>query len=53
MRKAIAKRTVQSKQNTPHFYVTMLIEMDRALALLKELNADAAKDEKSRSTTSS
>lgn len=40
MRKAIAKRTVQSKQNTPHFYVTMLIEMDRALALLKELNAD-------------
>ena len=46
MRKAIAKRTVQSKQNTPHFYVTMLIEMDRALALLKELNVDAAKDEK-------
>jgi len=40
MRKAIAKRTVQSKQNTPHFYVTMLIEMDRAMALLKELNAD-------------
>ena len=46
MRKAIAKRTVQSKQNTPHFYVTMLIEMDRALALLKELNVDATKDEK-------
>lgn len=46
MRKAIAKRTVQSKQNTPHFYVTMLIEMDRALALLKELNVDAAKEEK-------
>ncbi len=41
MRKAIAKRTVQSKQNTPHFYVTMLVEMDRAMALLKELNADA------------
>ena len=40
MRKAIAKRTVQSKQNTPHFYVTMLVEMDRAMALLKELNAD-------------
>lgn len=46
MRQAIARRTVQSKQNTPHFYVTMLIEMDRALALLKELNVDAAKDEK-------
>ena len=41
MRKAIAKRTVQSKQNTPHFYVTMIIEMDRAMALLKELNVDA------------
>jgi pyruvate dehydrogenase E2 component (dihydrolipoamide acetyltransferase) len=42
MRAAIARRTVQSKQNIPHFYVTMLIEMDRAMALLKELNADAA-----------
>jgi pyruvate dehydrogenase E2 component (dihydrolipoamide acetyltransferase) len=41
MRKAIAKRTAQSKQHAPHFYVTMVIEMDRALALLKELNADA------------
>ena len=41
MREAIAKRTVQSKQNVPHFYVTMVIEMDRALGLLKELNADA------------
>ena len=41
MREAIAKRTVQSKQNIPHFYVTMVVEMDRALALLKELNADA------------
>ncbi len=41
MRAAIARRTVQSKQTIPHFYVTMVIEMDRALALLKELNADA------------
>lgn len=41
MREAIARRTVQSKQNVPHFYVSMIIEMDRALALLKELNADA------------
>lgn len=40
MREAIARRTVQSKQNVPHFYVTMVIEMDRALGLLKELNAD-------------
>ena len=41
MRDAIARRTVKSKQNIPHFYVTMLVEMDRAMALLKELNADA------------
>ena len=40
LREAIARRTVQSKQNTPHFYVTMVIEMDRAMALLKEMNAD-------------
>ncbi len=41
MREAIARRTALSKQTLPHFYVTMLIEMDRALGLLKELNADA------------
>lgn len=40
MRDAIARRTVQSKQTIPHFYVTMIVEMDRAMALLKELNAD-------------
>jgi pyruvate dehydrogenase E2 component (dihydrolipoamide acetyltransferase) len=40
MREAIARRTVQSKQTVPHFYVTMVVEMDRASALLKELNAD-------------
>lgn len=42
MRKAIANRTQKSKQTIPHFYVTMRIEMDRALAMLKELNQDAA-----------
>ncbi len=42
MREAIAKRTVLSKTTIPHFYVTMVVEMDRALALLKELNADAS-----------
>ena len=41
MRDAIARRTVQSKQTIPHFYVTMVVEMDRAMGLLKELNADA------------
>ena len=42
MREAIARRTLQSKQGIPHFYVTMLIEMDRALKLIKNLNADSA-----------
>lgn len=41
MREAIARRTQQSKQLAPHFYVTMLIEMDRAMAVLKELNTDS------------
>lgn len=40
MREAIAKRTVLSKNTIPHFYVTMIVEMDRAQKLLKELNAD-------------
>ena len=42
MREAIAKRTVLSKTTIPHFYVTMVVEMDRAQTLLKELNADPA-----------
>ncbi|HLI49219.1 MAG TPA: dihydrolipoamide acetyltransferase family protein [Chthonomonas sp.] len=42
MRRAIAERTRKSKQNIPHFYVTMVIEMDRARTLLQELNADAS-----------
>ena len=41
MRKAIANRTVQSKQTVPHFYVTMLVEMDKAQSLLKQLNEGA------------
>ena len=40
MREAIAKRTVLSKQTIPHFYVTILVEMDKATALLKQFNAD-------------
>lgn len=41
MREAIARRTVASKQAVPHFYVTMKIAMDRALAMLQDLNADS------------
>ncbi len=42
MREAIARRTVLSKQTTPHFYVTMLVEVDRLLGMLKDLNVDAS-----------
>ena len=40
MRDAIARRTVQSKQTIPHFYVSMIVEMDRGLKLTKEMSAD-------------
>lgn len=39
MRKAIARRTVLSKQTIPHFYLVLPIEMDRAIDLLAEMNA--------------
>ncbi|MDE2126230.1 MAG: 2-oxo acid dehydrogenase subunit E2 [Armatimonadetes bacterium] len=42
MREAIARRTVQSAQNAPHFFVTMAVDMDRALSMLVELNADTS-----------
>ncbi len=46
MREAIARRTVLSKQTIPHFYVTMVVEMDRVMALLKELNSGADSESK-------
>jgi len=39
MRRAIARRTVQSKQGIPHFYIVMPVEMDRALDVLAQMNA--------------
>jgi len=39
MRKTIAKRLLQSKTENPHFYLTMDINMDKAVALRTELNA--------------
>jgi pyruvate dehydrogenase E2 component (dihydrolipoamide acetyltransferase) len=38
MRRAIARRTVLSKQTVPHFYVTMPVEMDRAMDMLAQMN---------------
>ena len=38
MRKIIARRLVQSKQTVPHFYATVDCEIDRMLAVRKEVN---------------
>lgn len=39
MQKVIAERMQQSKQEVPHFYATVEVRMDEALALRKQLNA--------------
>ena len=39
MRKVIAKRLSESKFTAPHFYITMDIDMDRAIDARKALNA--------------
>ncbi len=44
MRKAIADGTTLSKQTTPHFYVTVEIDVDALLALRAQLNKDLESD---------
>jgi len=39
MQQVIAERMQQSKQEVPHFYATVEVRMDEALALRKQLNA--------------
>ncbi|WP_334129198.1 pyruvate dehydrogenase complex dihydrolipoamide acetyltransferase [Sneathiella sp.] len=39
MRKIIARRLTESKQTIPHFYLTIECELDKLLAMRKELNA--------------
>ena len=39
MRKVIAKRLAESKFSAPHFYLTMEIDMDKAMASRESLNA--------------
>ena len=39
MRKVIAKRLSESKNTAPHFYITMDIDMDNAIAARKTMNA--------------
>jgi len=38
MRKAIARRLTESKNTAPHFYLTMSINMDNAIAARKQMN---------------
>ena len=38
MRKTIARRLTEAKQTIPHFYLTIDIELDRLLAMRKDLN---------------
>ncbi len=42
MRKTIAKRLVESKQQVPHFYLTIDCEIDELLNVRKQLNDKAA-----------
>ncbi|WP_018181593.1 pyruvate dehydrogenase complex dihydrolipoamide acetyltransferase [Kaistia granuli] len=44
MRKTIARRLTESKQNVPHFYVTVDTELDALLALREQINGAAPKD---------
>ncbi len=39
MRQTIARRMTESKQQAPHFYITMEVNMEEALALRQQLNA--------------
>lgn len=41
MRKVIARRLTESKQQVPHFYLTVEVELDKLLDVRKDINADA------------
>jgi pyruvate dehydrogenase E2 component (dihydrolipoamide acetyltransferase) len=46
MRATIARRMAESKQHAPHFYVTMVVQMDAALALRRQVNEGVPDDQK-------
>lgn len=46
MRQAIGRRMVESKTTVPHFYVTVAVAMEKALALRKEINGMLPEEEK-------
>src|SRR5690606_32628595 len=41
MRKVIARRLTESKQQVPHFYLTVEVELNRLLDVRKEINFEA------------
>lgn len=45
MRKVIAKRLTEAKQQIPHFYLSLDCEVDKLLAMRKELNEKAANED--------
>lgn len=45
MRRAIARRMAESKQQAPHFYVTVEIDMTEAVALREQLNAELPEEQ--------
>ncbi len=46
MRRAIARRMVESKQHAPHFYLSTEIEMDALLELVDAANTGRAREER-------
>ncbi len=44
MRKVIARRLTEAKSTIPHFYVSMDIEIDAMIDLMKQLNAKSPKE---------
>ncbi len=46
MRQAIARRMLASKQQQPHYYLTLDVDMEKALAFRKQLNAAASETQK-------
>jgi pyruvate dehydrogenase E2 component (dihydrolipoamide acetyltransferase) len=46
MRQTIGRRMIESKQQAPHFYITMEVDMAAAMALRSQLNALVPESEK-------
>lgn len=46
MRQTIARRMAESFQQAPHFFVTTVVELDAALALRQQINAQVDDEEK-------